>query len=193
MRNIFLASSSKLEDCRTNLRIMKSAKNTPAFKAAFTSFLSSARAITYALQKEGTPITGFRDWYTVKQEEMKNDPLLRFIHTARTNDFHEGKHNLRFSTYINHFSTNNLGSPPSPNAPIVIRADGIFQIVDKDTAKERRVPIETGKYQISISIDNPPTEHLGKMIVNRDPITICELALGYYESLIYEANKIFGS
>ena len=193
MRNIFPATCFKLEDCRTNLKMMKSAKNVPEFRAAFTSFLSSARATTNVLQKEGAHIAGFTDWYSVFQGEMRSDPLLRFIHTARISDFHKGKHGLSFSTHVSHFSTKMVGPPPSPNASMVMGADGIFWIADKGTPKERRVPIEAGKYRVLISIANPPTRHLEKTIDNPNPITICELALEYFESLIYKAKAKFGS
>ncbi|MDD5127312.1 MAG: hypothetical protein PHR43_04350 [Dehalococcoidales bacterium] len=186
----FPMSASKLEDCRTNLKAMKAARNSLEFRAGFTSFLSSARAITYVLQKEGAHIIGFGDWYASKQNDMKNDPLLKFIHKARTEDFHEGKPNLRFGTHIDHFSTNDV-KPTA--APIEIGVDGIFQIADKGTPKERRIPIESGKYRIAISIENPPTEHLGKMINDTSPVNICELSLQYFESIIYEANKAFNS
>lgn len=103
-------TKSKLEDSRNILDQLKLAKNATNFKALFNSFLSSSRAITYALQKEGKKINGFEEWYKEKQDEMRKDKLLRFIHEARTIDFHEGNNVLEVSSFnINHFSTSNIG------------------------------------------------------------------------------------
>jgi hypothetical protein len=186
VRNLFPNSSSKLEDSTTNLERMKSAKDSVEFKAAFTSFLSSARAITYALQKEGAHIEGFEDWCTPFRVEMQSDPLLRFIHEARIADFHRGIHELKFSTHIKSMRITTVGPET-----VVIGAEGPFRIINKGTPKEKRIPMKEGNYIISISIKNPPTQHLGKTINDTSPIAICELALQYFESLIYKAKARF--
>lgn len=146
------------------------------------------------MQKDGKNVPGFSEWYEAKQEEMRNDELLRFIHEARTEDFHEGKHRLNFSTFINHFTTNQTGTPPSPNASIGIGLDCIFWNVDVGTPHERRIPIKQGgSYYSSVSIVNPPTKHRGKDFLINNPVTICQLALDYLSELVYEADIKFGS
>lgn len=189
---MFNAAKSKLEDTRTIFEQLRNASDPPTFKALFNSFLGSARAITAALQKEGSKKPGFNEWYGEKQKEMKNDELLRFIHEARTEDFHEGKHRLVFATYMEHFSTAAVGKPPAPNAKIGIGADGPFWIIHEGTPKERRIPIKQGgNFSIRISIANPPTTHLGGVLKKNDPLSICQVALDYYGNLVYEAGIKF--
>ena len=191
---MFSKTKSKLEDTRNILDQLIRASDASSFRALFNSFLNSARAITYALQKEGKNISGFNDWYLLKQEEMINDELLRFIQLARKQDFHEGEHRLDFSTAITEFSTNQAGSPPSTNAAIVIGADGPFWLVDEGTPRERRIPIKQGgTWATRVGIKNAPTKHRGKTLERNDPITICHVVLVYFSELVYEAMQSFSS
>ncbi len=173
---------------------MINAKDAITFKVYFNSCLNACRAITNALQKEGKHIPGFEEWYKQKQEEMKNDELLRFIHKARTEDFHEGKHRLVFvRSFIHSFSSEDAGTPPSPDATLIIGTEGMFWIVNRGTPYERRIPIRKGKYTIEVAIDNPPQVHLGKKLKKNDPVTICKLALNYFTDLVAEAKSKFGT
>ena len=189
---VFGNTNSKLEDSRNILNILKSTKDAMNFKSLFNSFLSSSRAITYALQKEGKKINGFEEWYKEKQDEMRKDELLRFIHEARTIDFHEGKNVLGTSVYINHFLNSNVGPKPTPDATIGIHKDGIYWTINKGTPRERRIPINKGgKFLTNISIKNPPSQHKGKSLEKKDPIAICELCVKYMEELVFEAIEKF--
>lgn len=186
---MFEEAKIKLEDSRINLKQIKSANDVPSFRTNFNSFLNSSRAITYALQKKGAHISGFESWYKVKQEEMKYDDLLRFIHDARKEDFHEGKHRLYFSTFIQNVE---IGIPPYPNASMVIGNEGPFWIINEGTPQEERIPFkQNGRYVLQVSIENPPEFHLGKKLVNQDPISICECVLIYFSNLVYEAEEKF--
>jgi hypothetical protein len=191
---LFSKTKSKLEDTHNILDQLNRVSDASSFRALFNSFLNSARAITNALQKEGNDIPGFNDWYVLKQEEMRNDELLRFIQLARVQDFHEGKHTLGFSTAVTEFSTGQAGSPPSTNAVIVIGADGPFWLVDEGTPRERRIPIKQGgTWATRVGIKNAPTKHRGKTLERNDPITICRVALVYFSELVHEAMQSFGS
>ncbi|PKM44951.1 MAG: hypothetical protein CVV03_07225 [Firmicutes bacterium HGW-Firmicutes-8] len=189
---MFESAKSKIEDTQVVFEQLQKVEDSVAFKALFNSFLSSARAITYALQKDGKKILGFKKWYEIKQEEMKKDELLRFIHEARTEDFHEGKHRLAFGTYFEHFSTDKVGPPPSPEAKLGIGVEGPFWIINEGKPQERRIPIKQGgNFVVQVSISNPPTKHRGILIFNVNPVNICRLALQYLSELVYEACEKF--
>jgi len=191
---MFQRALSKIEDCHIILDKLIQADDALSFRALFNSFLTSARAVTFALQKEGKHISGFNDWYALKQQEMRDDELLRFVHEARNEDFHEGKHRLTFSTYIDHFSVKQAGSPPSPNAKLVAGAEGLFWIVDEGTPRERRIPIKRGgRFVIMASIAKAPTMHRGKPLQANDPVTICKITLDYLSELVHEAISRFGT
>ena len=188
---MFESAVLKLEEARVILDQLQTATDSALFRSQFNSFLSAARAVTNALQKEGADVDGFADWYAAKQAEMRADGLMRFIHEARIEDFHQGKHRLTFSTYVAHMNTKDAGPPPAPGASLVIGADGVFWVVDSGTPNERRIPATGGTVTVAIGIDNPPETHLGQRI-ETNPIEICTLALTYLDSLVHEANTRFG-
>ena len=189
---MFSSAKKKLEDSRVILERLRLVNDALSFRALFNSFLSASRAITYALQKDGKHIIRFNDWYEEKRQEMKDDELLRFIHKARTANFHRGKHKLHFTTVIQHFSTATAEPPPSPNAKIAIGGEGAFWIADEGTSRERRIPIKQGgSYVTQVSIAGAPTVHRGKKLEKNDPVTICQLALDYFSKLIHEAKIKF--
>lgn len=191
---MFTGALSKLEDCRFILDQLKAATNAPSFRSRFNSFLSASRAITYALQKDGAHIQGFKNWYERKRLEMENDDLLRFLHSARTEDFHEGKHSLTFETYVDRFSGGRAGRPPSPDAKMAFGAEGVFWVVDEGTPQQRRIPIKQGGDWVTlISVANPPRGHRGKELASTHPLTICELAVRYFSELVHEAKTKFAS
>lgn len=191
---MFNAAKSKLEDARTILGELDQGDDAISFKARFNSFLGSARAVTNGLQKEGAKVPKFSSWYEAKQEEMEKDDLMRFVHKARIDDFHYGKHRLKFSTHFRHVSRNEAWPPPSPDAKLVLRGNGAFWIVGAGTATERRIPVKKGaRYITNISIAGAPTEHLGAKLVRNDPLAVCHLALVYLEKLVHEAESTFGS
>lgn len=188
---MFIKTVNKLNDARSALENLKQASDFQKFRASFNSFLSHSRAVTYVLQKEGKRINGFSSWYDKKQKEMRSDELLRFVHNARTDDFHKGKPQLRSSTYIKSFSTNQAKKPSDPKASMIIGSEGVFWVVNKGTPKERRVPIKEGKKYTSVVIDKVPQKHLGKRIAKKDPIYLSQLVLNYLENLVHEAKTTF--
>lgn len=57
----------------------------------FSAFVSAARSVTFALQAVmKSQVDGFEEWYELKQKELKQDPLARFFHDARTKAQHIG-------------------------------------------------------------------------------------------------------
>jgi hypothetical protein len=190
---MFESTTSKLEECLTLLDQLKISQDIQQFRSLFTALINALRAITNYLQVDGKNIPQFMEWYVIKQEEMRNDELLQFIHDARIDDFHKGKNRLVvLGTTILHFSTDNAGPPPIPNADLVIGAEGPFWIVNRNTAKEKRIPIKTGgSWVVQMGIENAPAVHKGTQLEKKDPITLSELAIDYFQNLLYEAKTKF--
>ena len=88
---LFERAFSKLADAQTSLEQLLEATNAQDFRTAFNSFVTHARATTYALQKTGAHVDGFDDWYEPKRNEMRADQLLCFFQDARVADFHRGE------------------------------------------------------------------------------------------------------
>jgi len=190
---VFPGARGKLEDARTILQQLELATDVPTFRSLFNAFLSAARAITYALQKDGDKVHGFAEWYGEKQAEMRGDELLRFMHEARIQDFHQAKQRLRFNTYVGHLSTEEVEPGPAAGAALVIGSEGPFWLVDGGTPRERRVPVKGADFVTRVVIANAPRTHMGRSLRRTDPLSICRLALGYFENLVHEARSKFGT
>lgn len=189
---MFDSAKTKLEECHVILEQLRAATDAPSFRAFFNSFFSTSRAVTNSLQKDGRHVVGFNDWYGAKQEEMRNDELLHFIHKARIKDFHKGKDELVFATHIRYFSTAEAGPPPADNARMVAGGEGMFWLVDEGTPHERRIPIDKGgAYSVHVAVQNAPTVHRGKKLQRNNALTICDLALNYLSELVHEARAKF--
>jgi len=192
---MFERAAGKLEEATTLLDQLKVAKDTRSFRSLFNALINVLRAITNALQAEGKHIKGFTEWYKPRQQEMRTDELLRFIHDARVQDFHEGRHRLWFpSAHIKSYSTDSAGPPPAPNASLVIGTEGPSWIVDQGTSRERTIPVRHGgSWTVQVAIDNGPQVHKGRKLLRRDPVTICQLAIAYLQNLVYEAKSKYSS
>lgn len=49
------------------------------FKFELNAFLSASRSVTFVMQKSLAHVSGFGDWYSVRSNEMKADPAMRFF------------------------------------------------------------------------------------------------------------------
>lgn len=72
-------------------KLEDSVKNLFESRCYFSAFVSAARSVTFALQAVmKSQVDGFEEWYEFKQKELKQDPLARFFHDARTKAQHVG-------------------------------------------------------------------------------------------------------
>ena len=66
----------------------------PGDRRALEHFLEAAivfgRSVTFHLQRQFAGRAGFKEWYTQKQTEMANDPLLKFFKDKRNYILKEG-------------------------------------------------------------------------------------------------------
>jgi hypothetical protein len=73
-----------------HLKGMKGSVTDPhLFQTNLDAFVETARNITFVMQKEFTPKTGFTEWYSKKREMMGKDPLITFFNNKRTISVHE--------------------------------------------------------------------------------------------------------
>ena len=178
---LFERAISKLADARTSLEQLSEAPTAQSFRASFNSFVTHARATTYALQKTGVHVEGFGDWYEGKQDEMREDELLLFFHLARVADFHRGAALLEVH---------------EPDAPIE-SGYSTTRHVQQGTIYESSPYGMTERPDIlarpRITVRNAPTQHRGEQIADPAPIELCKLVLEYLAVLISEAEETFAS
>lgn len=58
------------------------------FCAYLNSALEASRNVTFALQKEGARLSGCDAWYESSQAALKADPVMKWLHNARTEVVH---------------------------------------------------------------------------------------------------------
>lgn len=178
---LFERAFSKLADAQTSLEQLLKATNAQDFRTAFNSFVTHARATTYALQKTGAHVDGFDDWYEPKRNEMRADQLLCFFQDARVADFHRGEQLLEVH---------------DPDA-LIESGYSRTKYVEGGTVYESSPFGMFGRPYIlprpKITVKNAPTQHRGKQIADPAPVTLCKLDLEYLEELINQAEKALAS
>src|SRR5690242_2258537 len=80
-----MSRSTELIDAKVfeaDFFLQKLAESGSDFVAArfyFSAFVSAARSITFALQAALTGVDGFKEWYALKQDELRAIPSARFF------------------------------------------------------------------------------------------------------------------
>jgi hypothetical protein len=196
----------KLQDARTAIAAMNTAGDFPSFRRAFNQCLAALRSVGYkldgetkrALRKSGrkADVPNYQNWWKTKETQLRTDPLMLWTVTVRDGDTHlrdEGVFNHRLET---RFTGTDDFEPGPPGADLVINADGAVWVVGMGTVREHRTPAKfrpgapaTMNHEVGVA--NAPTEHLGKTLTQNDPLTLCQLALEYWEGLVEEAGKLW--
>jgi hypothetical protein len=196
----FQRTDRKIREVCQHLSTLMGSKNVDEFEANFAAFITTSRSVTLALQtdagitfKDGDlvekgSVTGFSDWYIGKQDEMRKDELCRFFKNTRDEDIHTGNSAIQSSYTIKGGAT--LTTPKDGSLHITHR--GTYEVYDQDTPKEKRIQkkLETEE-QFKIALTSTPTKHLGKILEQTDPITLCNLYKTYLENLVFEAKENF--
>jgi hypothetical protein len=60
----------------------------PVFIANLDSFVTDARSVTLIMQTEFDSIKGFKEWYNIKQQEMKENSDFNFFNKLRVDTTH---------------------------------------------------------------------------------------------------------
>ena len=60
----------------------------PVFIANLDAFVTDARSVTFIMKKEFDSIKGFKEWYSVKQQEMKDNSNFDFFNKLRVDTTH---------------------------------------------------------------------------------------------------------
>src|SRR3990172_32302 len=80
-------AKKNLHQCKHHLKLMGQSHNLEELEINFAAFVTSARSVTFVLQKEFSKNKKFIKWYGGKKDpqkgtkryEMSKDPLLRFF------------------------------------------------------------------------------------------------------------------
>lgn len=85
-----LNAHDKIEECDYFLfQMIRYYHISRLFRFYLNAFVKSFREITFMLQTYKNVIPGFSNWYAKKQEEFKNDRLLKWLSNSRTKVVHQ--------------------------------------------------------------------------------------------------------
>ena len=83
-------TETKLADAKIQLNLaLDNIKNYEAVRSCINAFISTARSVTFAMQKESADSKTFATWYAQKQQQMKSNPMLKFFNEQRTISIHQ--------------------------------------------------------------------------------------------------------
>ncbi len=81
----------KLQDAATQMKIaLASIGDIEIVRSCVNSFISHARSVTLVMQVESSGHPESKKWYKRKQEDLKQNPLLKFFNDRRVYSIHKG-------------------------------------------------------------------------------------------------------
>lgn len=157
------------------------------------------RAVTNVLQHLRSTEPGFDGWYAPYVEEMKRDPLLKYLYELRSSVLKEAPARVGVGTHIHHFNfpddLRRVGPPP-PNAKGFFMGDQLggsgweVALPDGGTAKYY-VDLPSDIATTTLLLPDAPTVHLGKPLSKDDAATMGRLYVEYLDRLLAAAEYRF--
>ena len=159
--------------------------NYPVFIANIDAFVTDARSVTLIMQKEFNSIDGFKEWYKVKQEEMKNDSDFQLFNILRVD-----------TTHLRPFNTPSRYATLFPEGMTISAASNTVIPLGKVDDKGNLV-IDN---KSPITINGKPVTNIKRSTTwkyfftdrpNEDAITICERYFQNLKELVTECHDTF--
>jgi len=144
------------------------------FRYSLTAFLSAIRSVVYIMEEEFSKKPGFSDWYTQKSNEMKNDPILKYMYTQ--SDIETHRHPIIYPINVTKQDITGTRMDIIINgteSSILIRKNLTFPVVP--------LTVTAVKYYF----DNIVSKE-------KDVIAICQEAIDTIESVVNECESKFG-
>ena len=174
-------------------------KGNPGRIPAYWNIITFGRMVTFHLQKQLKYELGFKEWYSQKQIEMREDSLLKFFVNARNELEKEGRPAVTNVTQINHFESpkdlHKFGPPP-PNSKGFFIGDnlgGSGWIVSGPDGNNYKIYVELPQEigNTWMIVKNLPDSHLGVKLKDRSVEAVCKIYVDYLANLVQEAMTRF--
>ena len=185
-------------------------------RATISRVAVEGRSITNILQNLRSKVNNFDDWYQDKENEMRNDPLLRFFYQLRTETLKRGvdkiggvqvkpqpnssiqinQKGFTVTTVLENGEVRKILHPKPDNTVGTFMGDqngGSGFVVKMPDGREKKhyVFIPPDAADISVFFKDPPKEHMDKELNNSNPRVLCRLYYGYLKHLCNEAKEKF--
>ncbi|MGB6532573.1 MAG: hypothetical protein WBF33_31115 [Candidatus Nitrosopolaris sp.] len=155
------------------------------FIANLDAFVTEARSVTYIMQSEFNSINGFKEWYIIKQEEMKNDSDFDFFNNLRVDTTHVRPFNA-VSKYTTSFPEGmTISAGKTVDVPLGKMDDRGNLVIDNKSP---------------VSINGKPATNIKRSTTrkylftdrpNEDVVTLCETYFQKLQELVTECHDKF--
>jgi hypothetical protein len=196
-RPIWFSALEKLHEAEAAIVQMRNAQDRIAYEAGWTRFVDSLEEFWVRFFDEGkAAFPAFQPWAGAIDAQRKGEDLLKYLYQAR----HQSQH----GRIAMQWEEPKLMIAPSFNGHIrALRAfpDGTYEIdatplhptlpdaiITHDPGKPRLPTIENKKYKQSFS---PPTSFRGQRIHDPTPLSVAQLGLGFYSTMLSRALEKF--
>jgi hypothetical protein len=193
-------AKKNLHQCDYHLNLMRESRNLEEVEINFASFVTSARSVTFVLQKEFSENADFTRWYGDKDNpakgtkiyEMREDPLCKFFLNLRNSIEKEGISgikglSMRIEEPFN--SATDIVNKPEGRQSLFIGSGGMFINVYPDTPRADLIPIITKtKISIIFTLEGVPSTHLGENIEKCNFFEICQMYYNYLKKLVEDCT-----
>jgi hypothetical protein len=155
------------------------------FMANLDAFVTDARSVTYIMQTEFDSITGFKEWYKVKREEMKRDPDFVLFNKLRVD-----------STHIRPFNTPSRYTTSFPGGLTITGGKEVNIPLGK--ADERHNLVIDN--ETPVTIDREPADNIRRSTTrnyfftdrpNEDAVRLCEMHFQKLKQIVIECHDKF--
>lgn len=157
------------------------------------------RAVTNVLQNLRSTESEFDSWYAPYVEEMRSDPVLRYLYQLRSEVLKQGSVATSTSAFIGNFNTTRdrhlWGSPP-PNATSIFIGDRLggsgWMVRLPDGSEEPYyVSLPKSIAETHLHLPNAPLGHRGEVLADNRLQTVGAAYLQYLSDLVDAARRRF--
>jgi hypothetical protein len=176
--------------------------NFPAFRSLVLSFLSACYALKESLRtksKNKAFKSALGSWWNDRARDLnRKNELLHSFEQFMNNEKHGGalanqhsKIYLSPRAYISELIITH--APVGVDiSTLNISAEGAFAWAFRGSAMERRFPVGIHTARYEVSVDNPPSSHLGHSIAGASLLNMLQLIRDYYANLLFSAVSLLG-
>jgi len=179
------------------LEDLQQASNRERRVAAMHNVVVTGRSTTFVLQNLRSIAPNFDAWYDPWQDEMRRDPLLKYLKDLRNEIEKQGREGAVNKGFIENFNTSRDIPPAPPNAVAFFLGDenggsGWEVRLEDDTIQKiyLELPERIGRFWLAF--ENLPEENLGSPIADDSLENICRLYVQYLERLVDAAQREWG-
>jgi len=170
----------KLQESRYFLELMTLTQaERDAFKYNLSAFLSASRSVTLIMQREYDKISGFKQWWSEKQEEMRSDDAMRLLNEKRVMTIHLQSVRLRGQVDITIEERITIGDSVSI---VLTHADGTV---------ERREPEPITPPVATETGSNTEWRWYFNELPEKDVLALCEEHMAKLDALVKECESRF--